>query len=329
MTELLIFGVDGLSNRVIQMMGEEELPNIFELQEQTEKYGDFESYTVEGYNVPHTGPMWTTLYTGLYPKEHGLTEGGWREGQSTFHELYTVWDKLSDASDKRMALYGMPMTYRAKPINGWMISGFVHTTLKSLYYNCMYPEDLVDTEFIENTASYRAKVMLEEGCSPNMPEEPEEAMNILLEGERNRMNQFKEMAETDKDLDIVAYGTTFADKMGHVDGINPTNENTRKTYREIDRMLGELRETLNPEEIVIISDHGFSGWSHDELGYYLDTTEKGMTGVFDFTPWLLNHFGIEYDREEYGPLDGEGEEISEEEKEEIRSQLADLGYMDE
>lgn len=327
MTELLIFGVDGLSHRVIQMMGAEELPNIHKLQEQTDTYGYFESYTVDGYNVPHTGPMWTTLYTGLYPKEHGLTEGGWREGQSTFHELYTVWDKLSDSTDKRMALYGMPMTYRAKPVNGWMVSGFVHTTLKSLFYNCMYPENLVDTDFIENTAAYRAKVMLEEGCHPDMPEEPEDAMNTLWEGEENRMETFKHLYSEDNDLDIVAYGTTFADKMGHVDSINPTRETTKETYRHIDWMLGELIELTDPEDIVIISDHGFSGWSHDELGYYLDTTGTGMTGVFDFAEWLLNYNNLEYIKEEYGPTEN-GEEISQKEKDEIKGQLADLGYID-
>lgn len=327
MTELLVFGVDGLSNKVIQMLGKERLPTLHKLQRQTDTYGDYESYTVDGYQVPHTGPMWTSIYTGLYPEQHGLTEGGWREGESIFHEINTVWDKLSQETDKQIALYGMPMTYRAKPIQGWMVSGFVHTTLKSMYDNCLYPENLLDNDFIENTAAYRAKVKLEEGCHPDMPEEPENAIEILREGEENRLETFKNLVEEKGTPDIAAYGTTFADKVGHIDTINPANQTTINAYKYIDQMLKQLLETLEPEEIVIISDHGFSGWSHDELGYYLDTTGEGMQTVFDFTPWLLNHFDIEYKGGEYGKQ-GELEGLSDEEKDQMTNQLADLGYID-
>jgi len=327
MTELLIFGVDGLSNQVIQMLGPNNMPTFHELQKETQTYGDYESYTVDGYNVPHTGPMWTSIYTGLKPEQHGLTEGGWRDGESIFHEISTVWDKISKETDKQMALYGMPMTYRAKPIQGWMVSGFVHTTLKSMYDNCLYPSDLLDNDFIENTAAYTAKVKLEEGCHPNMPETEEEAVNTLLESEKNRMQKFEELIEEKGKPEIAAYGTTFADKVGHCASINPTNESTKNTYRHVDTMLQRLIQILDPDNVVIISDHGFSGWSHDELGYYLDTTGEGMQSVFDFTPWLLNQLDLEFNEDEYGP-DGELEGLSDEEKEQMTNQLADLGYID-
>lgn len=327
MTDLLVFGVDGLNPNVVDMLPE-QMPTFHKLQNQENTvHGKYESYVVDGYQHPHTGPMWTSIYTGLKPEQHGLTEGGWRDGDSHFHEMKTVWDKLSQDTDKQLALYGMPMTYRAKPIQGWMVSGFIHTTLKSMYDNCLYPDNLLDNNFIENTAAYTANVKLEEGCHPDMPETEQEAYDILRKSELNRLGKFEELIEEKGKPDIAAYGTTFADKIGHCATINPAQETTRKTYEIIDQMLEKLIEILEPEDIVVISDHGFSGWSHDLNGYYLDTTGEGMNGVFDFAPWILNRFDLDYDESDYGP-DGELDGLTEEEKDQMTDQLADLGYID-
>lgn len=331
MTELLIYGVDGFNHDVVQMLGEERMPTIHGLQNQEDtEYGEWESYIVDGYQHVHTGPAWTSIYTALKPEEHGLSEGGWREGDSIFHNLYTVWDKLSDEGYE-LSLFGMPMTYRSKKINGWMVSGFVHTTLKSLYDRALYPSDLLDNDFIENTAAYVAKVKHEEGVHPNMPEDPEEVFETFSKAEYNRLSTFESIIEESGKPEIAAYGTTFADKMGHADTINPANEITRKTYEQVDDMLAELIRILDPEEVMIVSDHGFSGWSHDLYGYYLNTAGFELEDIFEFTPKLLEeYFGIKYNSEEYGLMDGSGESgLSDEEKEDVRGQLADLGYIDE
>lgn len=330
MTELLIYGVDGFNHDVIQELGEERMPTIHKLQNQEEtEYGEFRSYVVDGYDLPHTGPCWTSLYTGLTPEDHGLTEGGWRNGDSKFHEMYTVWDKLGE-EDKELGLFGMPMTYKAKEINGWMVSGFVHTTIKSLYDNALYPTSLIDNDFIENTAAYVAKVRHEEGIHPNMPEEPEDVFEEFSKAESRRLSTFEDIVEENGAPQIAAYGTTFADKIGHADTIDSSKELTRKTYEQVDDTLSELIRILNPDEVIIISDHGFSGWSHDLYGYYLNTAGFELEDIFDFTPKLLEQFyGIDYNEEEYGLIEGGDGGLSEDEREDIRGQLADLGYIDE
>lgn len=277
-----------------------------------------------------TGNCWTSMYTGLTPEEHGLSEGGWEEGDSIFHNIYTVWDKLSDEG-KELGLFGMPMTYKAKELNGWMVSGFVHTTLKSLYDNALYPTDILDNDFIENSAAYVAKVKHEQGIHPNMPEDARDVFETFSEAENNRLSAFESIVEDRGAPEIAAYGTTFADKMGHADAINPANELTRETYKQVDDMLAKLIEILDPEEVMIVSDHGFSGWSHDLYGYYLNTAGFEIDGLMNFTPELLEHYSIDYDSTEYGPGSTDESDIglSDEEKEDVRGQLADLGYIDE
>lgn len=331
MTELLIYGVDGFNHDVVQMLGDERMPTIHRLQNQEDtNYGEFKSYIVDGYNLPHTGPAWTSMYTGLKPRDHGLSEGGWNEGDSIFHDIYTVWDKLSDEGYE-LGLFGMPMTYKAKDINGWMVSGFVHTTLKSLYDNALYPSDVIDNDFIENTAAYVAKVKHEEGIHPDMPEDAEDVFETFARAESNRLATFESIVEKKGTPEIAAYGTTFADKMGHADAINPANEITRKTYEHVDDTLSELIRILDPEEVMIVSDHGFSGYSHDLYGYYLNTAGFEIDGLMNFTPELLEFYNIEYSEAEYGPNPEDGEEVglSAEEKKDVRGQLADLGYIDQ
>lgn len=338
MVDTLIFGVDGMNPRVAQQLAEDgEMPNLQDLRERDEAVdGIFESYIEDGYTHPHTGPCWTSIYTGVEPSDHGITEGGWREGDSNFDGIRTVWDVLSE-NDVSMTLYGMPMTYPAKDVNGWMVSGFISTTLKSMFGKCIKPdaiEDVLPDDLREVTASYVAKRLLSEGGQPSQP--TDEGFDTLKTAEERRLDIFEDMFEDD--VDIAAYGTTFADKMGHINGIalqeldieddvvHDTEAYTRRTYRFIDAMLGRLIDATNPDDVVIISDHGFTGLSHSVRGYYLNTAGEELDSIFDFAPFITEHFVVPYDASEYGEV--EASSLTDEEKEDIEQRLKDLGYIE-
>jgi len=322
MTELLIFGVDGLNHDIVQhLIKQGEMPNLQKLQEkQGSTHGEYESYVCEGYETPHTGPMWTSIYTGLKPKEHGITSGGWNDGDSKFHVMNTVWDKLSDENIS-ITLYGMPMTYKAKEVNGEMVSGFISTTLKSMWSNCVYPEDLGLEELMEHTSSYVAKVKTE-GAKPGT--DTENFWQTMQNSETQRMNIFQE--QLDNDRDVVAYGTTLVDKIGHVAGITEESETALESYKLLDDLLGRLLETVEPEEVMVVSDHGFSEYSHDLEGYYLDTAGRELSDVFDVTPCILDTFNLGYKEEEYGPTE-ETQDLTKNEIEDVKKQLENMGYF--
>jgi len=286
---------------------------------------DNHTFLVERNGKLHfTGNCWTSIYTGLKPEEHGLMSGGWEEGDSRFHTMNTVWDRLSN-EDISMTLYGMPMTYKAKEINGEMVSGFVSTTLKSMWSNCVYPESLEERlpdDFIEKTSSYVAKVKTE-GAKPNT--DAEKFYSELSYAEEQRIREFRQLYNQDT-ADIVAYGTTLVDKIGHVAAINEESEYAERAYKKTDSILGQLLETLKPEHVMVISDHGFSDYSHSLQGYYLNTAGQEMDNVFDFAPALLNYFGLEYSEEDYGPAEDSGD-LTESEIEDVKDQLDALGYF--
>jgi len=236
--------------------------------------------------------------------------------------MNTVWDKLSDEGHQ-MFLYGMPMTYKAKEINGKMVSGFVSTTLKSMWSNCVSPASLeneLPEDFIENTSSYVAKVKTD-GAKPGT--DTETFYNAIRTSELNRLSTFKEVHSNEE---IVAYGTTLVDKIGHVAGISEDSEKAVKSYKILDQLLGELLETLRPEDVMVISDHGFSDYSHSLQGYYLNTAGQEMDNVFDFTPTLLHIKDVKYDKNDFGPTD-QDQDLTEGEIEDVKNQLNALGYF--
>jgi len=327
MTEILIFGVDGLNHDMVQhLIKKGKMPNFEKLQNQENSvYGEFESFICDGYQTPHTGPMWTTMYTGLKPEEHGITSGGWNTGDSKFHVMNTVWDKLSEETEKEMILYGMPMTYKAKPIQGEMVSGFISNTLKSMWSNCVYPDTLEEQlpdDFIEYTSSYVAQVKTD-GAKPGT--DTEHFFNHISHAEAQRIAHFIDLYDEDS-AEIVAYGTTFVDKIGHVAGITEDSEKAVEAYIELDETLGLLLETLQPADVAIVSDHGFSEYSHDLHGYALDTTGRGLDEIFDFTPYLLGMYGLEYDKTDYGPT-GEDQNLTDQELDNVKNQLESMGYF--
>jgi len=326
MTEHLIFGVDGLNHDFVQKMIEKGQMRTFEkLQRRRETYyGELESFICEGYQTPHTGPNWTSLYTGLKPKEHGITSGGWNDGDSKFHALNTVWGAIG-GTGKSLYLNGMPMTYKAKPINGKMISGFVSPTIKSMWDKCVYPDEFrragLPDDYIEYTSSYVAKVKTD-GAKPST--DTESFWNEIKSSETSRLRIFN---TTYDDEHVVAYGTTLVDKIGHVSGIGTEENFDERAYILLDEILSTLIDTCEPDRVTIISDHGFSEFSHDLNGYCLDSTGRELDTIFDFAPYMRELYDLPHDDSFFGPNEQDTDRITQEEEDDIKDQLKNMGYF--
>jgi predicted AlkP superfamily phosphohydrolase/phosphomutase len=93
---LLIVGLDGFNLRLLEHMCSKEYMSIFyELMADGATLGAVAS-RVGSQSVPHTGPVWTTIYMGLTEREHGVTQGDWllsdvslepQFEQAVFHNL--------------------------------------------------------------------------------------------------------------------------------------------------------------------------------------------------------------------------------------------------
>jgi predicted AlkP superfamily phosphohydrolase/phosphomutase len=73
--DYLILGADGMDPRLLDYMcSKGYVPTIDNLIEEGADVGRMAS-RVGSQSVPHTGPAWTTIYTGLTEREHGVTQG--------------------------------------------------------------------------------------------------------------------------------------------------------------------------------------------------------------------------------------------------------------
>lgn len=301
MTELLVFGVNGFNPHIV-LNHLDELPTIKKLVEERDNttHGQLKSFTTGGYQHPHTGPAFTTMYTGVEPSKHGITEGGWRTGDSNFDGIYTIFDKLSE-ENVSMALYELIMGYPAKEVNGWMLSGFVSPPLESKFHKYYSPDSLekdLPNDTYNVSTTYIAKKVLG-GAAPNT--DTEEAYKTLTNMCKRQLKIFDHVYKRQGDKDLVWFGTTLADKMGHVNGIRH-DEKTIQTYQYIDYMLKKLIDITDPEDILIVSDHGFSNYSHDLYGYQLNTTENKFTNLYEIAPAIADYFDVEYNKEDYGEV---------------------------
>jgi len=111
--KLLLIGFDALSPQLL-FPRRDKLSAIDSLCSRA-AWGSLESYCEN----PWTGPAWTTIYTGLLPEEHGITDGWGRplRGSKTFDtcEAKYVWDVLVEEGFT-VGLFNLPVTYPPRPI---------------------------------------------------------------------------------------------------------------------------------------------------------------------------------------------------------------------
>ena len=107
--DVLILGIDGLDGRMTQLLN---IPIL----DKMGLHGTMES-------IPpyHTGPCWASIYTGLVPKEHGLTSGGWKVGKTytTMLKVPTIWEQIES-----VGILNMPITWPVLKVDGWIVSGY-------------------------------------------------------------------------------------------------------------------------------------------------------------------------------------------------------------
>jgi len=173
---------------------------------------------------------------------------------------------------------------------------------------------------MEHTASYIANVETEGAHSG---QNTEDFLKKMKSAENERRKELQRRYDRSKDM--ICFGTTIADKMGHVNTIRPHGGTTRETYSFVDHQLTQLQSVFEPEEVVVVSDHGFSGYSHDLNGFALDTSGREIPTIFDFAPTLLDHMELNYGDYEFGPQSET--ELSEDERDQVKDQLRDMGYF--
>lgn len=354
--DLLILGADGMDPRLLEYMKlKRYVPTINSIVAETANIGKMSS-RVGSQSIPHTGPAWTTIYTGLTEREHGVTQGGWLLGDVSLipHFENTIFSEMT-TEGYSIGSFTMPITYPAQTADdgdSWMVSGFPAVTDA--------PEKIVAPSSVE---SYLPddfdKVQARELLHRDKRHEP---VSKWIDAERKKVNEVLPRFIEHQPVDVVCYGTQIIDAMCH--RVHPyprypyaafrrlykafshmgwsfqmpriatiaVRKEVRLAYQEIDNILKSLIELTNPERILLVSDHGFSldGQEHSFVGTSLtEEMVRRPEHIAEVPSVVYESLGINSKTRTVSEIDRSGDTLSDDEQKKVKEQMASLGYLDD
>jgi predicted AlkP superfamily phosphohydrolase/phosphomutase len=267
--QTLLIGLDAACLPVLQPLFDDgELPNIEAI------FEDGASESLESQIPPWTASAWPSLYTGMNPGKHGVFdflrfEGyDWSIVNATDVRQRTLWE-YADEAGLTSVVVNAPVTSPPPAVSGAIIPGY----LASEDPNC-HPEGILD-DVREAVGAYRVYARRE-----TAEDGGEERFEDYLELARMRGEAFRYLADRfDPEFGFLQFQKTdavFHDYPGD-------HEKVRRIYRAVDDQIGAIRESCNPETIIVASDHGmgkYDGYEfranqflHDEG--FVETTTDG------------------------------------------------------
>jgi len=271
---LLVVGLDGATFDVLSPLMEAGiLPNLAALRERG-CWGKLLS-TIP----PFTAAAWSTFITGKNPGRHGVisfrsrdrfhydVEGSGFVNAQRFGE--TLWEILSDHG-KRIGLINVPLTYPARPVNGYMVTGMLtppgarRFTYPPELVHRLGPDYMIDVEFIRRKGEFRQR-----GFPPKT-----EMLTQIRRMSRTRARKSADLF-SDEPWDFFMVVFTSTDRVLHffwddltaliaegARGVtaprNAIQEDILAYFRELDDGIGHLVDLAGPTTTTfVISDHGF------------------------------------------------------------------------
>lgn len=335
--DAIVVGVDGFDPQYLKRyLLEGKLPNIAGyVDEGTMRLREIDVYYSDNLDQPKTSQAWPSIYCGGGADHHGITTPQWAKGGVDFDADVpsTIFDDVSQAGLTADS-YRMAMTWPARDINGWMLSGFPSGTSEGVEAaECwgIDPDALPD-DYAEVQDHY---------IYSNSGEITE-----FVKAEERKFEICTELLEATGYPNVLFYGTQLPDKAGHV--VTEFGEEMERAtddqygfvraYMRMDDLFGWLIEQYDPSLLVAISDHGFQQHfgGHSDRSVLVEYTDgevssrvEDVDSVLDLRDYLTTQLGIEavgkYNL--YNGEQDEVDEITEEERSQAVDRLDDLGYL--
>lgn len=337
MTKVLVVGWDGASHKHLKKIK----PSYYDSLQYKGKLLPEKVYK----GIPiDSGTAWTTIITGVTVEEHGflsinnvvksrkllnLTKKFTkhipnkkirtyayygpnklfnlkdRTPRSTDVEYKRLWDYI----DENSLSLGVPLTYPAWKHKGVMFSGIPAPMKGSLPSS--YPESYEKYRERYNGYYYldNKKTPLEEESKPNLQEYKDRIYELNEEA-------FKVVEELNEEEDFEFIFTVFPiiDDLLHALDPEKDWDEIEEAYQWIDQKTEELVEKIDPEHVLVLSDHGmmpaeqslnpnqYPGleMDHDPMnGIWASDTDLDLQEQKDVTPAILKLFGKEFTREKF------------------------------
>ena len=280
--KVLVIGIDAATWEVLDpWMSDGSLPNLAKLR-QTGSWGSLLSTM-----PPLSAPAWVSFMTGKNPGKHGVfhftsqqeearsTESDSELVNSRSIKSSTLWDILGH-HDRKVGIVNLPMTYPPRPVNGFMIAGFLTPPGARVF---TYPPSLSDqlTDYqidldrfisrkpFESTAnSARAKSAVEPSVGL-----VQEFYDLMEQRARTALSL---MASEPWDVFMCVFMGT--DRMGHylwpyhratdLDGSRESldlHQAIHAYYVRLDEFIGQfVKQAGENTTVVVLSDHGMGAY---------------------------------------------------------------------
>ena len=251
-----------------------------------------------------SGPCWVTIYTGAPRQVHKVSQvvGMRNDGALAWRDmgLPCVWDVLGEKGYK-VALCNLPITNPPKEVNGWMVSGY---PLWEEPYGCGI--EVPDWWFRMADINYEREIpSWGDGYGYGFVSNDEhyyrekswdEIVHIGCQKQTYVLNWFVEHA---KEADFGFVVSTWLDRLGHYKGIK--EEDAPFLADLVDKTVYGLGD-LDPENILLLSDHGFRGHRHQNEGVIaaMGLDVDGVEHIGQVAGLIAGAFGLEmpaYDTE--------------------------------
>lgn len=292
-----------------------------------------------------SGSAWTTITTGISMWDHrvatlsGMVDSSWKlQAVSKFDRFIPrnllnvparIWFRRlalgqqptnDDIPHKRVWHHipnslgaFVPLTYPPKPTNGVTISGFPS------------PEVAVEPAKMEDEVRKRydgepRRKFDDDGDVRG------EYIDELYKCHDQQVKTVQWLADK-QDFNLVFCVFTLLDRLLHV--TDEGDEQIKEAYEQIDESTEALVEAIDPDDVLILSDHGMTyeprwKWRHihdEKTGIWAGTTDFNLSTHLDVTPSILSYFGQEMGNTEYQTP------ASERDTRGMEEQLEDLGYL--
>lgn len=224
----------------------------------------------------YTPPAWTSAATGVNPGRHGVygfVEGHAQDDAQLVHagkvRSATVWE-MANAQGLRAGIFHLPLTYPARDLNGWMVSGMmtpgygerppagftapaeledrIHSWAPNyaIDVSANWEKDYRDSALCERIiASLDQRVVVLQRL---LDEEPVDVLFSVLESPDRMQHVYYRYMDPNDDMYYSEAGKRLRPDIW-------------RCFQKMDEVVGILDDYARGSGgVLVVSDHGFTAW---------------------------------------------------------------------
>ena len=246
--ETLLVGLDGACLSVLEPLFERnDLPYLRSV------FAEGASGPLESQIPPWTPSAWPSIYTGKNPGRHGVFDFlafdgyDWDVVNATHVREPSIWELLGHYGVSSVVV-NVPVTHPPQPFDGALVPGYVAPETPECH-----PPGLLE-EITDAIGEYRVY--------PPRDVSSDEQVERYCELTRMRGDAFRYLADRfDPGFGFVEFqgtDTVFHDRPGDLDAV-------RAIYRAVDAEVGAILDEHDPENVLVVSDHGIGRYEEYEV----------------------------------------------------------------